>query len=108
MRSTAHSQGSALAEHHEGLRCGPSLFVDIANKADSTDREQPEDIACREIPPQLQALKLFNKFLEVRPGGSVQSRWLTFPIAFPVRTHFPLHAFTPTAVQPSSGQDEDW
>lgn len=90
-------EGSALTERHEGLRCGPSLFVEIANKADSADREQPEDTACREIPPQLQALKLFNKFLEVRPGGSVQSCWLTFPIASPVHARSPLHAFTPAA-----------
>lgn len=87
-------EGSALAEPREGLRCGPSLFVDIANKADSTDREQPEDTACRETPPQLQALKLFNKFLEVRPGGSVQSCWLTLPSAPPqhARASLSMHS----------------
>jgi len=55
---------------------GPRQSVDVANKVDSVDREQLEDIACRETPPELQALaalELFNKFLDFRPGEIVQS-----------------------------------
>jgi len=98
-------EGSALTEPREGLRCGPSLFVDIANKADSTDREQPEDTACRETPPQLQALKLFNKFLEVRPGGerSIMLADLA-QRASPARACFPLHAFTTLLSSPAPGR----
>lgn len=64
----------------------PRQFVDITNKVDSIDREQLEDIACRETPPELRALaalKLFNKFLDLRPRETVQSSWLTSSIAVP-------------------------
>ena len=77
---------SAVTEHHEMQGYGPKQFVDVANKVDSVDREQLEDITCRETPPELQALaalKLFNKFLDLRLGEIVQSSWLTSSIAVP-------------------------
>lgn len=74
---------SAVTEHHETPGYGPSQFVGITNKADSADREQLEDAACGETPPQLEALKLFNKFLDLRPGESVQSSRPTLCVAFP-------------------------
>lgn len=72
----------------KGLSChkSPRQFVDATNKVDSIDREQLEDITCRETPPELQAstvLKLFNKFLSLRPGERVQSSWLTSSIIIP-------------------------
>lgn len=78
---------SAVTEHRQMRGYGPGQFVDVTNKVDSVDREQLEDIACRETPPELQALaalKLFNKFLDLRPGGIVQSSWLTPSIAVPL------------------------
>lgn len=77
---------SAVTEHHETPGYGPSQFVGITNKADSADREQLEDAACGETPPQLEALKLFNKFLDLRPGESIQSSRPTLCVAFPPGT----------------------
>lgn len=75
---------SAVTKHREMEGYSPGQFVDVANKVDGVDREQLEDITCRETPPELQALaalKLFNKFLDLRPREIVQSSWLTLSIA---------------------------
>lgn len=80
---------SAVTKHREMEGYSPGRFVDVANKVDGVDREQLEDITCRETPPELQALaalKLFNKFLDLRPREIIQSSWLTLSIAVPPRS----------------------